>query len=195
MAQGHPQAAVDTWLAGIRFAQDLMKGGSLIFALTAKGVLMREIQTLTAEAIQGHLNTSQKKQLDAAVRAMPPEGFDWALAWEMDEGSADVYMAELVRSKDPAGLFETMMGRSAPKECMPPSQHQIDLYHKYMADVVAALRLPPASAKPRLSQLDPKEYGICETIRDSIPSAQRVNDERMEVMAARTKLLQVLEAK
>jgi hypothetical protein len=195
MAQGHPQAAVGTWVAGIRFVQDLMKGGSLIFALTAKGVLMREMQTLTAEAIQGHLNSSQKKQLYAAVSALPEDGFDWALAWEMDEGSADVYMAELLRSKDPTGLFETMMGRSAPKECMPPSQHQIDLYHKYMADVVAALRLPPALAKPRLAQLDPKEYGICEAILVSIPSAQRVNDERMEVMAARQTLLQELQAK
>jgi hypothetical protein len=195
MAQGHSQAAVDTWVAGIRFAQDLMKGGSLIFALTAKAVLMREMQTLTAEALQGRLNSSQKKQLYAVFNALPEDGFDWALAWEMDEGSADVYMSELLRSKDPAGLFEKMMGQSAPKECMPPSQHQIDLYHEYMAKVVAILRLPPASAKPRLAQLDPQEYGICETIRDSIPSAQRVNDERMEVMAARTKLLHVLETK
>jgi hypothetical protein len=195
MAQGHSQGAVDTWVAGIRFAQDLMKGGSLIFALTAKGVLMREMQTLTAGAMQGHLNSVQKKQLYAAVNALPEDGFDWALAWEMDEASADVYMAELLRSKDPAGLFETMMGQPVPKKCMPPSQYQVDLYHKYMADVVAALRLPPASAKPRLAQLDPKEYGICETLRVAIPSAQRVNDERMEMMVTRQALLKALQTK
>jgi hypothetical protein len=195
MAQGHSQEAVDTWVAGIRFAQDLMKGGSLIFALTAKGILMREMRTLTAEATQKHLNSSQKGQLYAAVNALPEDGFDWALAWEMDEGSADIYMAELLRSKDPAGLFETMMGQPVPKECMPPSQHQVDLYHKYMADVVTVLRLPPASAKPRLAQLDPKEYGICETLRVAIPSAQRVNDERLEMMVTRHALLEALQTK
>ncbi len=195
MANGHPQAAVDTWIAGIRFAQDLMKGGSLIFALTAKGVMLREMRTLTEEAKQNHLNNAQKKQLYATVHALPDDGFDWGLAWEMDEGSADVYLAEMLRSKNPKELYESTMGRSAPKGCMPPSPHQVDVYHKYMADVAAALRLPPASAREKLAGLDPKTYGICETLIDVIPSAQRVNDERAELTSAREALLQALQAK
>lgn len=195
MANGQPQAAVDTWIAGIHFAQDLMKGGSLIFALTAKSVLMREIHALTEQAKQGHLKSAQKQQLYATVHALPADGFDWALAWEMDEGSADVYLAELLRTKNPAALYESMMGRPAPKGCMPPSPHQLEVYHRYMADAAAALRLPPASAKQKLAGLNPGAYGICGALVEVIPSPQRVNDERMEVEAAREALLQALRAK
>lgn len=195
MSHGEAQAAVDTWIAGIRFAQDLMKGGSLIFALTAKGVMVREMRALNEETRQGHLSSAQKKQLYAAVHALPDDVFDWALAWEMDEVSADVYLAELLRTKNPADLYESMMGRSAPKGCMPPSPQQVEAYHKYMEVVANALRLPPEAAKQRLGAIDPKAYGICETIRDAIPSAQRVNDERMELVSARAGLLQTLQTK
>jgi hypothetical protein len=195
MANGQSQAAVDTWIAGIHFARDLMKGGSLIFALTAKGILLREMQTLTVEAREGHLNSAQKKQLYATVHAPPEDSFDWGLAWEMDEASTDVYLAELLRSKDPAGLYQSMMGQTAPKGCMPPSTQQVEAYHKYMGDVAMALRLPTTLAKERLEKLDPKNYGICETIRVAIPSPQRTNEERADLVAARESLLQALRSK
>jgi hypothetical protein len=193
MAQGQPQAAVDTWIAGIRFAQDLTKGGSLIFSLTAKSVLILEMHTLTAEAKQGRLNSSQRKQLYAAVKALPEGGFDWGLAWEMDEAGADVFFAEMQSSKNPAGLFESLMGEPAPKGCVPPSPQQVQAYHGYMSDVAAALRLKPAATNQRLTELDGKAKGICEAIRVAIPSAQRVNDARIEVIAARQALLQALQ--
>ena len=193
MAQGQPQAAVDTWIAGIRFAQDLTKGGSLIFSLTAKSVLILEMHTLTAEAKQGRLNSSQRKQLYAAVKTLPEDGFDWGLAWEMDEAGADVFFAEMQSSKNPAGLFESLMGEPAPKGCVPPSPQQVQAYHGYMSDVAAALRLKPDATKQRLTELDRKAKGICEPIRVAIPSAQRVNDARIEVIAARQALLQALQ--
>src|SRR5580700_9176426 len=36
LASGNTQSATDTWLAGVRFSQDLARGGSLIFTLMAK---------------------------------------------------------------------------------------------------------------------------------------------------------------
>jgi hypothetical protein len=195
MAQGRSQAAVDTWIAGIRFAQDLTKGGSLIFALTAKSVLLLELRTLTAEAKQGRLTTVQKKQLYAAVSALPEDGFDWGLAWEMDEAGADVFFAEMQRSQKPATFFERLMGEPAPKDCMPPSAQQVNLYHEYMSEVTSALRLPPPAAKQRLEELNGKAKTICETIRQSIPSADRVNDTRVEIVAVRKDLLEALQAR
>jgi len=195
MAKGQPQAAVDTWITGIRFAQDLTKGGSLIFSLTAKSVLMLEMRTLAAEAKQGRLNSTQKKQLYAAVNALPEDGFDWGLAWEMDEASADVFFAEMQRSKHPQGLFERLMGEPAPKECVPPSPQQVQAYHEYMSDVAAALRLPHPATKQRLAELDVKAKGICEAIRLSIPSPQRANDGRIDVITARQALLLALQTK
>jgi uncharacterized protein YggU (UPF0235/DUF167 family) len=195
LANSQAQAAVDTWIAGIRFAQDLTKGGSLIFSLTAKSVLVLEMRTLTAEAKQGHLNNAEKKQLSAAVDALPEDGFDWGLAWEIDEAGTDVFFAEMQRSKKPAGLFESLMGEPAPKGCVPPSSPQVQAYHSYMSDVAAALRLPPAATKQRLVELDGKAKSICEAIRQAIPSPERVNDARIEIIAARQALLQSLQTR
>lgn len=195
MAQGRPQAAVDTWIAGIRFAQDLTKGGSLIFALTAKSVLLLEVRTLTAEAKQGRLTAIQKKQLYAVVSALPEDGFDWRLAWEMDEAGADFFFTEMQRSQKPASFFESLMGQPAPKDCMPPSAQQVKVYHEYMSEVTSALRLPPPAAKEQLAKLDGKAQTICETIRQAIPSADRVNDARVEIVSARKNLLEALQAR
>jgi hypothetical protein len=194
MAHGQPQAAVDTWVSGIRFAQDLTKGGSLIFSLTAKSVLILEMHTLTAEAKQGHLNSLQRKQLYAAFKALPADGFDWGLAWEMDEAGTDVFFAEMQSSRNPAGLFESLMGEPAPKGCVPPSPQQVQAYHGYMSDVAVALRLKPAATNQRLAELDGKAKSICDAIRVAIPSPLRVNDARVEVMTARQALLQALQA-
>jgi hypothetical protein len=193
LSKGRAQEAVDTWIAGIRFAQDLTKGGSLIFALTAKSVLISEMRTLTTETKQGHLGTAQKKQLSAAVSKLPEDGFDWGLAWEMDEAGTDVFFREIQRSPQPATLFERMTGQAAPKDCMPPSATQIKLYHEYMSDVASSLRMPTAAAKTRLAELVEKgEKQICETIRTAIPNSQRVNDARIEIIAARKDLLDAL---
>ena len=186
---------MDTWIAGIRFAQDLTKGGSLIFSLTAKSVLMAEMRTLTAEEKRGRLNSMQKKELYAALNALPENGFDWGLAWELDEVGADVFFVEMLRSKDPAGLYESLIGEPAPKECVPPSPQQMKAYHEYMSEVAAGLRLPPATTKQRLADLDVKANGICEAIRVAIPSAQRVNEARIEIIAARQALLQAMQTK
>lgn len=195
MAKGQTQTAVETWIAGIRFAQDLTKGGSLIFSLTAKSVLMQEMRTLTAEAKHVHLNDKQKKQLYDAMNALPEDGFDWGLAWEMDSASADVFFAKMQKSQNPSGFFESIMGKPAPKGCVPPSAQQVKLYHEYMSDVEAALRLPPPATKQRLAELDVKAKNICETIRLSIPSSERVNDARIEIITARTELLTALMAR
>jgi hypothetical protein len=194
MAKGQSQAAVETWIAGLRFAQDLTKGGSLIFSLTAKSVLIQEMHTLTAEAKQKRLNGTQKKQVYAAVNALPDDGFDWGLSWELDSDAADVFYAEMQRSQNPAALFESLMGVPAPKGCVPPSAQQMKLYHEYMNEVTSALRLPPPATKQRLAKLDLPAKNICEAIRVSIPSPQRVNDARIEIIATRKELLDALAA-
>lgn len=195
MAEGQGQAAVDTWLSGIRFAQDLTKGGSLIYALTASRALRQELRVLTAEAKQGHLNHSQKKQLYDAVNALPADGFDWGGAWETEQGGGEVFFAELQRSQEPTSLYESMLGEPSPKECVPPGALEVQAYRQYMSAVSAALRLPPPAAKERIAGLDGKEKGICRAIRNLIPSSQRVNDARIEILTERQALLEALQTK
>lgn len=192
MAQGQSQAAVDTWIAAIRFAQDLTKGGSLIFSLTAANVLQLEMRTITAEATRGRLSGAQKKQLYAAVHALPDDGFDWGLAWELDSASADLFFAEMQKSHNAASLYERIMGTDAPKGCVPPSAAQVGTYHDYMAKVAAALRQPPDGAKTQIVTLDAERQKICNSIQVAIPNPQRVNHVRAEIVSTRHDLLAAL---
>jgi hypothetical protein len=193
--QGRMQDAVDTWVAGIRFGQDVANGGSLVFALTAKGILLQEMKIMIAQAKQGRFSAAQKKQLVAAVSALPEDGFDWGLAWEMDEAGSDVFFAELQHSQKPASFFESLMGEVAPKDCMPPKAEEMKLYREYMGDVANALRSPPPAAKQRLIDMGGKAEAICETLRKTIPNADRVNDARVEMIATRKELLNLLAAR
>ena len=84
-ANGNSQAAVDTWLAGIRFSEHLAKGGTLIFALIAKSALLPNLRALTTESKQGHLSDTQRKQVSAELKGMREDGFDWGAAWRSEE--------------------------------------------------------------------------------------------------------------
>ncbi len=193
MAKGQSQAAVDTWLAGIRFTNHLAKGGSLIFALIAKSVLLPNLHVLMAEAKQRHLNSAQKQQLYAAVNALQEDGFDWGRAWEMEEAAAEPFFAEMQRSQNPAALYESLTGVPAPKNCIPPNAQQVQAYRAYMSDVATALRLPPPATKERLVPLEAQAKGLCEAIRNVVPSSKATNDARIEVTVAREALLQALQ--
>jgi len=195
MAKGQSQAAVDTWLAGIRFTDHLAKGGSLIFALIAESALLPNLRVLAAEVKQGHLNSAQKQQLFAAVNASREDGFDWGHAWQIEAAGSGPFFEELRRSPDPSGTYEKVMGEPAPKSCVPPDAQEVQAYDEYMSDVAAALRLPPPKTKERIAELEGKANSICEAIRRMIPLPQHVNDARIEIIATREALLQALQAK
>jgi len=193
MAKGQSQAAVDTWLAGIRFTDHLAKGGSLIFALIAESALLPNLRTLTLEAKQGHLSTAQKQQLYAAVNGVREDGFDWGRAWQIEAAGSEPFFAELRRSPDPAGTYAKVMGEPAPKTCVPPDAREVQAFDEYMTDVAAALRLPPPQTKERIAALEGKANNICEAIRRTIPRPQHVNDARIEIITAREALLKALQ--
>jgi hypothetical protein len=75
-SRGQLAAAVDVWLAGIRFSQHVASGGTLISLLSARLSLSPALKSLTRLAPQ--LDAGQRQQVDAAVRAIPDAGFDWA---------------------------------------------------------------------------------------------------------------------
>src|ERR1035441_4502718 len=80
MAKGDSQAAVNTWLAGVRFSQHLAAGGPLIFALVAKSALLPHLRILTSEIQKGHLSATQRKQVSTTLSALREDGFNWAAA-------------------------------------------------------------------------------------------------------------------
>lgn len=195
MAAGDAQSAVNTWLEGVHFSQDLARGGSLIFALMAKNTLLPNLRLLREATVNGKLNEAQKSQVSAAVRALPEDGLDWGTAWGIESATTEQILQELQTTANPGAAYEAIMGSPAPKQGLPPTVQEIHVYREYMLAVQAALREPPAKAKILLDGLEAKRASLSEVERSISPGPQKSNLARMDVMTARAELLQSLAAK
>ncbi len=195
MAAGDAQSAVNTWLTGVRFSQDLARGGSLIFALMAKGTLLPNLRLLREATVNGKLNEVQKRQVVAGVRALPEDGLDWGEAWGLESATVEQILKELQTAANPSATYEAIMGSPAPKQGLPPAVQEIHDYREYVLAVQKALRQPPAKAKVSLDGLEAKRATLSDVERNLIPNPQKSNLGRIEVMKARAELLQALAAK
>ena len=195
MAKGDSQAAVNTWLAGLRFSEHLANGGALIFALVAKSALLPNLRALTSETREGHLSDTQKKQVSAAMKELREDGFNWGVAWGLEELTLQRFLAELRSATNPRTAYESVMGEAMPNGAGVPSSEDTGRFHEYMMSVQAVLSLPPEAAKTRLLALETQKRSLPEVIQRLIPSAQKVNDARLEVFAARKELQEALAAK
>ena len=106
LAGGNTQAATDSWLAGVRFSQDLARGGSLIFALMAKNALLANLRPLTLAASNGQLTVAERQQVSATIRALPEDAFDWSASWGNESATLDHFLHELQSASDPRGLYQ-----------------------------------------------------------------------------------------
>jgi hypothetical protein len=195
VAKGDSQKAIETWLAGIRFSQHLTKGGSLIFSLVAKMGLISNFHALTQAAQSDALSGEQKKQIEAAVRALPETGFDWGEALRYEEAPLNVAVRQMAGATNLPAYYQEMMGKPIPKDFTLPNSSEIGAFHKLMNSAEEALRLPPDAASERLKILHNSIQTLHPFFQQTIPSFSRVNDARIEVQAARRKLLQAVASK
>jgi hypothetical protein len=195
MSVGDSQAAVDRWIAGIRFASHLAQGGSLISVYTAKSALLPSLRMLTFETTKGLLNQAQKRQVLAALKAIPEDGFDWTAAWQLEELFIEAFFSELRTSKDPGTTYQASMEEALPTGATIPSPKELSKVHDYMLEAMAALKLSPDAAKPALEMLRTQKRTLNELTQRLIPSPQKVSESRSEVLAVRKALLAALGAK
>ncbi|MGC2247218.1 MAG: hypothetical protein WA609_11505 [Terriglobales bacterium] len=195
LAKGDTQSAVHTWLAGVRFSQDLTRGGSLIFALMAKNVLLPDLRLLAQAARDGRLNDEEKREVLAAVRALPEDAFDWGSAWGIESVSTENILGELQTASAPDAAYEAIMGKPAPKTGLPPIEQDIQQFQEYMVAVQRALRESPAKAATAIDGMQSKRVALGEVEQSMIPNPQAVNAARIEVTAARADLMKALGAK
>jgi hypothetical protein len=195
MAAGKSQAAVERLLAGVRFSTHLARGGSLISALTAKGALLSNLRMLILEAKSGRLTDAQTAQALAALKALPEDAFDWASAWEMEELGIEICFDELKNSKNARAAYLASTGEAMPEGAVVPSAADLHKFREYMAGVKAALRLSPDATKERLEMLETQKRTLNELIRQLVPAPKKVNESRVEVIAARKQLLELLAVK
>lgn len=177
MAHGDSQAAVNTWLAGVHFAQDVSHSGPVIMALVAHAMILDNLQPLRDSARQGRLNEQQKTELSAVVKTMPQDGFDWGAAWGVEFAIGDQYLQAL---------------RTAKK---PEADEKIRAYEQFMLAAQAALRQPPAEAKPQVDDLESRILQLGEVERNLIPSVRQSNDARLQLATMHEELLRALTSK
>ena len=190
MAKGDSQEAVNAWLAGIRFSQDLARGGSVIFVFVARWMLLSDLHTLSRAIGNGQLNDVQKREVYATVSTLPDDGLDWVGAWAIEVGTGEDFLQKLRISTNPRAIFKEM-GEPVPKG-VPPTAQEIQAYREYVLAAQAALREPPAKAKTLLHDLEPKLLALGALEQAFIPSANALNNARVEALTARAELMQAL---
>lgn len=158
LAKGNSEAAVNTWLSGIRFSQDVGRGGPIILALAASAMLADTFQAITAQAKQGKLQLSQKKALYDAIKHLPNDGFDWGISWGVEYAIGNQFLERLRKASDPRAVYE-QLGIPAP-ENLPPTQQDIDRYGEYMLVAQGALHEHADKATPLLKDLELRERAL-----------------------------------
>jgi len=190
MAKGESQEAVDAWLAGIRFSQDLARGRTAIFVLVANRMLLPNLHALSGAIRKGQLNEVQKREVYATVSALPDDGLDWVGAWAIEVGTGEDFLQKLRTSTNPGAIWEET-GTPVPKG-IPPTALDIQAYREYVLAAQAALEEPPEKAKTLLHDLEPKVLALGAVEQDLIPSPQVLNSARAEALTARSELMQAL---
>lgn len=190
LGQGKGETAVNTWLSGIRFSQDVGRGGPVILALVASAMLDDIYEAITTQAKQGKLQQAQKKALYDAIKQLPDDGFDWGISWGVEYAIGNQFLEGLQKASDPRAVYK-QYGIHAPKG-LPPSQQDIDRYGEYMLAAQGALREHADNATPLLNDLESQERRLREVVRLLIPSPSRCNRARIKVHSDRDELLQAL---
>jgi hypothetical protein len=192
--KGDAEGAVETWLDGIRFSQDMAKGGTLIFALIGSTAMLSDLHALAQEAQWGKLDAAQKKRIESAVRAVPETGFDWGQAMRLEELTIEVTERHMSQAADPAAYYGAVWGKPAPADFSVPTAADVAQFHKVMAAGEAALELPPDAARAKVAAIEAEVKTLQPILRYSVPSYARVNDVRLKVQTQRKGLLQSLGA-
>jgi hypothetical protein len=195
-AKGDEQAAVQTWLDGIRFSQDVAKGGSLIFAIIGKLSLVPDLHAITQAVQSGKLTKLQRQQIAQVVGALPESGFDWSSAESLEEGAIELMLAEGTnRWQNPANAYTAIMGKDVPPNLAFPTASERGAFHKFALSVVEAFQVPPAQTQTKLPALEQTLKSLNPFYQELVPSLSRANDARLEIATARQQLLQSVSTK
>jgi hypothetical protein len=195
--QGDTQKAVDTWIAGIRFAEHLSHGGTLIFSLIATKGLISNFHELASAAVHGPtpVSAEQRNQVLTVVKQLPETGFDWGQALAYEESPLDAAVKQMREANNPAQYFQALVGRAAPAKLSVPNSADTAAFHKLMKAAEEALHESPDAAQPRLQSLEHAVQGLHPFYRETTPSFTRINDSRKQVLEARQRLLSALNSR
>jgi acyl-CoA-binding protein len=182
-ASGDTAGAVNTWLAGLRFAQCVEKDISLIGVLSAKPAYLANLHLLAQAVWKGTVSAELQNKIRLQLHQLPAEGLDWTAPIQFETWANTDGLKRLGQSKSFQEIYKEFFGRSPEPSAQPPSAADIANFRAYMKDVLAAFRQPPDQTKERLAALDARLKSMNPAVQIVVPSYQKFNDARRELLA------------
>jgi hypothetical protein len=191
-AKDNQEAALQTWLAGLRFSRHVAQGGSLIFALTAKSALLSNLRALTQAAQSGRLGAREKTEAKTVIQALPESAFDWSYALLLEEDGIDIALDDITHAANPDARYLELIGSPAAPNTTYPSAADRAVFHRFMLSAQTDFRLTPAQTAAKLATLESAQKSLHPFYQMLIPSLARMNGARSEIADAREQLLRSL---
>jgi hypothetical protein len=192
LSQGRSDAAVSTWLAGIRFSQHLAAGGTLIFKYVGLSALESNLNAITKAAETNRLSAAQKNQITAMLGSLPNAGFDWSEALGLEEVLLETGVEEIKRCSDTAKCYQEIMGEAMPEHFTLPDSRDIAACRKLYAKAEDALHLPPDQAEGKLRELQDGIKQLHPFFQRATPSFLRINETRTKAQSELQRLSTML---
>ncbi|MGE5324674.1 MAG: hypothetical protein ACM3SW_17545 [Actinomycetota bacterium] len=192
LARGDAEGAVKTWLAGLRFAQDVSKGVGLIAALSAQPAFMANLYLLMTAVKSGAVSTQLENKVRAEIRSLPPDGLPWVESIRFEAWADAESLKYLARAQDFAAVYKEWFRSAPPQSAKPPSAPEISAFRKLMDQVVAAFHLPPAQTRERLATITARLKNMNPAVQAVFPNYQRLNDRREKMVSQKEELLKAL---
>jgi hypothetical protein len=193
-AKHDSRGAVEAWLAGLRFAQHLAQGGSLIGALTAKAALLADLDALTHAVENGSLENASLERVEHALEALPPYGFDWSRPISLEFLGEEMAIKQLAQSPDPKLLYKQWFGEAAAASFALPGPSVLSHWHNLTGQALEAFRHTSPETKDRLAKIRRDIASLNPILGEVTPSLTRVEDNRDQLEAARLSLLRAVAA-
>lgn len=192
LAKGDAEGAVNTWLAGLRFAQCVGAGIGLIGNLSAKPAFEANLHLLTAAAQSGAINADLHNRVRTQLRQLPPEGLNWIDSIKTEEWACEEGLKDLAKASNFQEKYKEFFGSPAPQAAHPPTAAEIAALRSLMSEVISAFQLPPAQTRDRLSAIMARIHELNPPVQAIVPNFPRLNDSREKLIAEKESLLKAL---
>lgn len=192
LAKGDADGAVNTWLAGLRFAQCVGSGVGLIGNLSAKPAFEANLHLLTAAAQSGAINSDLHNKVRMQLRQLPAEGLNWIDSIKAEQWACEEGLKDLAKAPNFQATYKEFFGSPAPQAAHPPTAAEIAALQSLMSEVVSAFQLPPAQTRDRLSAIMAKIHDLNPPVQAIVPNFPRLNDSREKLIGEKEALLKAL---
>lgn len=192
LAKGDADGAVNTWLAGLRFAQCVGAGVGLIGNLSAKPAFEANLHLLTAAAQSGAINSDLHNKVRTQLHQLPAEGLNWIDSIKAEQWACEEGLKDLAKAPNFQETYKEFFGSPAPQAAHPPTAAEIAALRSLMSEVVSAFQLPPAQTRERLSAIMARTHELNPPVQAIVPNFPRLNDSREKLIRDEEALLKAL---